>query len=37
MDGSYAFLDNINSHYYHEVHVLCPNDQFKFGQHRQAI
>ena len=34
---SYAFLDNINSHYYHEVHVLCPNDQFKFGQHRQAI
>jgi len=32
-DGWPSYLDNINSHYYHEVHVHGPNDQFGFGQH----
>ena len=33
---SYAFLDNINSHYYHEVYVHGPNGQFRFCQHNTS-
>ena len=34
--SAYNFLDNNNSHYYHEVHVHGPNGQFWFGQHRKS-
>ena len=31
--SSYNFLDNNNSHYYHELHVHGPTGQFRFEKH----